>query len=65
MAIGMGEPKEKVRAMMIEVCDLVRLLLSCATAEFCPQKMIQPVGKPPEVGYRLSIVTVGMFLDVF
>ncbi|MCJ1398203.1 hypothetical protein MMC11_001400 [Xylographa trunciseda] len=30
MAIGMGEPKEKVRAMMIE-------------------KMIQPVGKPPEV----------------
>jgi len=30
MAIGMGEPREKVRAKMIE-------------------KMIQPVGKPPEV----------------
>jgi len=30
MAIGLGESKEKVRAMMIE-------------------KMIQPVGKPPEV----------------
>ncbi|KAF2668413.1 splicing factor 3B subunit 10 SF3b10 [Microthyrium microscopicum] len=30
MALGMGESKEKVRAMMIE-------------------KMVQPVGKPPEV----------------
>jgi len=37
-SIGMGEPKEKVRMMMIE-------------------KMIQPVGKPPEVsedGARVS-----------
>ncbi|KAH8811408.1 putative splicing factor 3B subunit 10 [Xylogone sp. PMI_703] len=30
MAIGFGEPREKVRSMMVE-------------------KMIQPVGKPPEV----------------
>ena len=30
MALGLGESKEKVRAMMVE-------------------KMVQPVGKPPEV----------------
>jgi splicing factor 3B subunit 5 len=47
MAIGMGEPREKVRAKMIEVCGWVR---SCVLLMLMlVQKMIQPVGKPPEV----------------
>jgi hypothetical protein len=47
MAIGMGESKEKVRAMMIEVHSLKWNLLDHRL--IVPQKMIQPVGKPPEV----------------
>lgn len=47
MAIGLGEPKEKVRAMMIEVKAFpVNSSLTCTDEK---QKMIQPVGKPPEV----------------
>jgi hypothetical protein len=54
MSIGMGECREKVRGQMIEVSleytaegriiamDAVRRLTRT-------QKMIQPVGKPPEV----------------
>jgi hypothetical protein len=47
MAIGMGEAKEKVRAMMIEV----RCMNEFGTIKRLTwlQKMIQPVGKPPEV----------------
>jgi splicing factor 3B subunit 5 len=46
MAIGMGEAKEKVRAQMIEVSLLLQLPRHPADTA---QKMIQPVGKPPEV----------------
>ncbi|MCJ1255339.1 hypothetical protein MMC24_003155 [Lignoscripta atroalba] len=45
MAIGMGEPKERVRAMMIE-------------------KMIQPVGKPPEVATGVA-GEMGQNADLF
>lgn len=62
MAIGMGSPREIVRKNMIEVCNFVHLNPSYLDVEVIghvkvrikmetniQQKMIQPVGKPPEV----------------
>jgi len=48
MAIGMGECKEKVRGQMIEVNGARLGLIGRSKLTFM-QKMIQPVGKPPEV----------------
>lgn len=48
MAIGMGECREKVRAQMIEVSGSPRRNIKESTNHGV-QKMIQPVGKPPEV----------------
>jgi splicing factor 3B subunit 5 len=46
MALGMGEPREKLRAMLIDVRPSSFPSLFVADAS---QRMIQPVGKPPEV----------------
>ena len=67
MAIGLGESREKVRAMLIEVrlsltqkpllllppppslpTNIKSLAWRCVAAD-ARQKMVQPVGKPPEV----------------
>lgn len=51
MAIGMGDSRERIRGMMIEVSGRLqhgREVLKGILA-YGKQKMIQPVGKPPEV----------------
>lgn len=67
MALGLGEPREKVRAMMIEVCsvhDVDGGWLSTRSGNRklmigLTQKMIQPVGKPPEVSVSWPLCWIG------
>lgn len=49
MSIGMGECRENVRAQMIEVSVASVGCKMEKADEVWMQKMIQPVGKPPEV----------------